>query len=147
MTTTSLEEPHLNLLRLCYEPKLRDIARALMDPPRGITQIRGRLCSYNGYKKVDKSRVSAVGLLKYHYKYAYYDCERYKWVIYCSVDVCNYHTAPFNKPGNYWIYFTPERRPPHEFLWDRRVSAETTWLIANYRRLNSVVVDLSFETT
>ena len=106
MTTTSLEEPHLNLLRLYYEPKLRDIARALMDPPRGITQIRGRLCSYNGYKKVDKSRVSAVGLLRYHYKYAYYDCERYHWIIYCSVDVCNYHTAPFNKPGNLTEYIS-----------------------------------------
>jgi hypothetical protein len=77
-----------------------------MDPPRGITQIRGRLCSYNGYEKVDKSRVSAVGLLKYHYKYAYYDCERYKWVIYCSVDVCNYHIAPFNRPGNLTEYIS-----------------------------------------
>ena len=77
-----------------------------MDPPHGITQIRGRLCSYNSYKKVDKSRVSAVGLLKYHYKYAYYDCERYKWIIYCSVDVCNYHTAPVNKPGNLTEYIS-----------------------------------------
>ena len=97
---------HRNLLRLYYEPKLIDIARALMDPRRGITQIRGRLCSYNGYKKVDKSRVSAVGLLKYHYKCAYYDCERYKQIIHCSADVCNYHTAPRNKPGNLTEYIT-----------------------------------------
>ena len=78
-----------------------------MDPPRGITQIRGRLCSYNGYKKVDKSRVSAVGLLRYHYyNCAYFDSERYFWIIYCSVDVCNYHTAPHNKPGNLTEYIS-----------------------------------------
>jgi hypothetical protein len=102
--TTDLQKPRPNLLRLYYEPKLSDIARAFMDPPRGITQIRGRLCSYNGYKKVDKSRVSAVGLLKYHYKYAYYDSERYFWIIYCSVDVCNYHT--FGKSGNLTAYIS-----------------------------------------
>jgi hypothetical protein len=78
-----------------------------MEPHPGITQIRGRSWSYNGYKKVDKSRVSAVGLLRYHYNNCeYYDCERYRWIIYCSVDVCSYHTAPLNKPGNLTEYIS-----------------------------------------
>jgi hypothetical protein len=102
--TTGLQKPRPNLLRLYYEPKLRDIARAFMDPPRGITQIRGRLCEHNTGGWINKKVVSAAGLLRYHYKYAYYDSERYFWIIYCSVDVCNYHT--FGKSGNLTAYIT-----------------------------------------
>jgi hypothetical protein len=104
--TTRLEKPHLNLLRLYYEPKIRNIARAFMEPPPGITQIRGRLCEHNTGGRINKNIVSAAGLLRYHYKCAYYDSERYFWIIYCSVDVCNYHTAPFGKSGNLTAYIS-----------------------------------------
>jgi hypothetical protein len=104
--TTSLEKPVVNLVRLYYEPKIRDIARAFMEPHPGITQIRGRLCERSADGRIDKNRVSAAGLLKYHYNWAYYDSERYFWIIHCLVDICNYHTAPFNKEGDLTAYIS-----------------------------------------
>ena len=71
--TTSLEKPVVNLVRLYYEPKIRNIARALMEPHPGVEQITGRLCERNADGKIDKNRVCAAGLLKYYYKCADYD--------------------------------------------------------------------------
>jgi hypothetical protein len=104
--TTSLEKPVVNLVRLYYEPKIRNIARALMEPHPGVEQITGRLCERNADGKIDKNRVSAAGLLKYYYKCADYDSERYFWEIDCPVDGCDYYTAPFKKEGNLTEYIS-----------------------------------------
>jgi hypothetical protein len=78
-----------------------------MEPRPGITQIRGRLCLHKDDGKVDKNIVSAVGLLKYHYRGEYFDSEHcFGIIIYCSVDVCNYHTAPLGKEGNLTAYIS-----------------------------------------
>jgi hypothetical protein len=106
MTTTSPDEPDFNLVRLYYEPKIKNIARALIEPHPGIEQITGRLCEHKADGRIDKNKVSAAGLLKYYYKWAYYDSERYFREIDCSVDGCDYYTAPFGNSGNLTAYIT-----------------------------------------
>jgi hypothetical protein len=107
--TTSLEKPVVNLLRLYYEPKIRNIARAFMEPHPGVEQITGRLCERNADGKIDKNRVSAAGLLKFYYKCADYDSQHFFFgVINCSVDGCDYSTGTFdeNKSDNLTTYIT-----------------------------------------
>jgi hypothetical protein len=107
ITTTTLEKPVVNLVRQYYEPQIRNIARALMESHPGVEQIMtGRLCERNADGKIDKNMVSAAGLLRYHYKCADYDSERYFLEIDCPLDGCDYYKPPYDKSSNLTAYIT-----------------------------------------
>lgn len=84
-------------MQICKLDSCRKMVHMVL-PPRHRCNLSSQ--------QLDKNRVCAAGLLKYYYKCADYDSERYFWEIDCPVDGCDYHTAPFKKEGSLTAYIT-----------------------------------------